>query len=194
MRAKHRYFVLSSSLVTLAGFVACGFPSVTIGPGGGDGGVEAGTESGGNGPDGGEGGGQVDADVGDVVVTDSSGEIDANSCDPADCDCDKDTYLRKGCGDAGSDPATVDCDDFNPLRNPGSGFVGNPTAKNQDWNCDGKVEKAYSEKFQCDFVVLCGRQDGFEGPVECGAKADFFRCNSSCQKELDKDITTQYCK
>lgn len=145
--------------------------------------------------------GGVDAEIADVTVADvttrddATATVDASGC--TTCDCDNDMSLVR---DAGCALSNFDCDDLDPLVNPGASFVSaawsSPHVPAGDWNCDGVATKQYAFGKVCPFANNCFGQ-AFEGNPACGATADFFDCKqgagSLCQK-VNLGPRTQACK
>ena len=162
-------------LAGMAILMACGFPSVEFASDASDGGptTEAGAETSKDGP-------AVDALV-DAATSDAESRTDATQrVDEAGCknpcDCDGDKFVNKSCLEAGADPKTADCDDFDPLRYPTKEAWTSevPSADNGgDWNCDNVVETQYGTGLNC--TTSCGAQ-GFTGTPKCGEAADYVAC------------------
>lgn len=167
---------------------ACSFPDVTFGTGGGaETGTDGTTGDGASGDGaGGDGGSSGDGAIIEAATrTDATSKIPDGSCDLlTSCDCDKDLHDRAGCDSGVRRDSGVDCDDFDPLRNPSAGLTDEPPDEGQvpkgDWNCDGRVDKAYDVGLNCRYVGIPGTCTG--GPAYkgtgpgCGLPADYFRC------------------
>jgi hypothetical protein len=182
--------VLSSALVVIA---ACGFPDVMF-----DTQRDTNASLGGEADDGGS---TEDVDawslkpvspyVEDPYARRDGGDavLDASVCaERAPCDCDDDGFADVACP---VDPSTIlssrgqplepgDCDDLDPLRFPGQGFVGVPPipGKSADWNCDGVEEHAHPTPIFCPGTPAtgCSDDEGFSGFVACGAVSKLLRC------------------
>jgi hypothetical protein len=191
--------------------IACSFPDVDFADE--TGGAETGTETTTTGD------AAVDApeDV-EIVRRDGSTAIEAGRCDggEANCDCDDDTFLRRGCfPDGGRDanapngPGGVawDCDDFDNFYYPGHGFTDEkPTSSEAgaDFNCNGVVEKAFPERgnpanpYNCNGIGLglCSATQGFLQAVPCGVEQDYFKCTAQVLVCTDDFVEpkTQLCK
>ncbi|MBX3263400.1 MAG: hypothetical protein KIS78_13070 [Labilithrix sp.] len=186
--------------------VACSFPEVTFGPGA-DGGSSPAADS-----------SEVDASTSDVsFVTDAvtredgtAAIADASVCETRPkCDCDDDGYADEACDvDASSllsskgEPLKPgDCDDLDPLRHPGQGFVDEVPAegKDGDWNCDDEVERFPLAKVTCSGNGLtgCVGSPGYLVEPVCGTANDVYACEASglgrCNS-IPKGRATQLCK
>lgn len=170
--------------------VACSFPDVTYAPAGG---AEAGATIDASEPS--------DARP-DVEVTGYEGGslVDANDCaQRTPCDCDGDHYYAVGC-DAGLPDGAVanDCDDLDSFRHPDQIFSdAGPTRDGTwDWNCSGKVEKAYAKSGCTNFFGNCSG-DGIRTDAPCGAFADWYVCTPipfGCKDQYDNSSVYQSCK
>lgn len=121
--------------------------------------------------------------------TDATGRVvDAAACAPTQCDCDDDGFADVGCStDAGNilssrgEPLKPgDCDDFDPLRFPGQGFVAETPlpGRSGDWNCDGIEESWLPDAQHCtlkDGTCRVGHRTLRERST-CGASIDLFEC------------------
>jgi len=198
VRAKRRFLLFT--LVPVTGMViaaACGFPNPPIddgkdgatNPDGGDGNSDGPIGN----PDGGDqtvSDGSTAVDV--VVRDDATAKVDAAGC-AASCDCDKDGYHKVGAGcDASVDAGNIDCDDTDPLRNPGMlVFVDEkPEGHDGDWNCNKEVEKGYPEKVTCQSIAGIGCTGGpdFNQPVKCGELGNLY----ACQQEVLNCVPTKF--
>lgn len=174
-RARVWSVAVSAAGATASIVIACSFPDVTFAPGseaggGGDGNAEAAAL------DGGGGDAPLDAPVADAEQrTDATQRVDEAGCKNP-CDCDEDKFVNKSCLEAGADPKTADCDDFDPLRYPTkTAFTTEvpPADNGGDWNCDTIVEPQYPTGLSC--TTSCGAE-GFTSKPTCGQSADYFRC------------------
>jgi hypothetical protein len=169
----------SLSICGVALVASCSFPDVQFassseGGGGGEGGLEASTDS----P---LGEAAADAAIIEAAVRDGATKIDGSGC--TSCDCDDDKFLsRKDGGCEGGPGAVYDCDDTDSFINPDQGFVGDvmwPSSYTvpYDWNCNGKVEKAYAVNLKCAYnLTTCTGGQGFKGDPTCGTAEDYFEC------------------
>lgn len=113
---------------------------------------------------------------------DATAKVPTGSCLADDCDCDKDKFLRAGCDAGTKSDAQVDCDDLDPLRNPAAGLTETAPEEGQvpkgDWNCDGRVDKAYPTGVTCraDLINGCLGGPGFQGDPPCGASGEYVDC------------------
>jgi hypothetical protein len=145
----------------------------------------------------GDGGGEAEAlldgsgmppatDAGPLAdaVTIDGARVDAASCSSTDCDCDRDGFPRASCNGSGTDAAVVDCDDLDPSRHPGQGFVATAPPSGQtpagDWNCNGMIEKAYPLGITCGNFsgAACATTQGFVGDPGCGVEGDYIECKA----------------
>ncbi len=190
--------------------VACSFPEVTFSPGAE---AEAGTS-----PDADEDASASDGAASDVTfVTDavtredaSAAIADASLCETRPkCDCDDDGYAATDCDvDAGGllspkgEPLKLgDCDDLDPLRHPGQGFVDEVPAdgKDGDWNCDQRVERFPAAKVTCrgNGLTGCVGDPGYLVEPVCGTANDVYACETpalgAC-KSIPKGRATQLCR
>ncbi|MBX3211095.1 MAG: hypothetical protein KF850_03610 [Labilithrix sp.] len=208
-------FILGSISLAMGTTWACSFPEVTFGP---PDDVEAGDDA----PAPGEGGAadvtdaleEEEQDAGPIlidgstvdalVVVDAGGKVDAAGC--ASCDCDDDNYSdldKPGCDLAGGAP---DCDDTDSRTHPNQGFLFDKAEppRNGDWDCNGTVEKLWTnEQATCSGLTLglgCSNIFGFTAPVACGEKGTWIRCKKrpgllalDCIVDEQK-LETQLCK
>ncbi len=187
--------------VSVAILVSCSFPEVTFtdGPGsGGDGNLETAPR---------DAPSDATADTALLegsVRDDATANVPEGSCVPEDCDCDKDTWLRGNCDSGTLHPTRLDCDDLDPLRHPDADPSQELPPPGQvppgDWNCDGKVDKAYEINIKCvSNIVSCTGGPGFTNDPTCGTKAAYYECKDlgipkgGCQEVL-KDQRVQLCQ
>lgn len=114
---------------------------------------------------------------------------DASVCaERTPCDCDEDGFARIDCP---VDPSTItsshgeplkpgDCDDLDPLRFPGQGFLAfepSPT-ETGDWNCDGIVEPDHLPVGSCKGTGVTGCIGGDAGVMggQCGDQTPWVQC------------------
>jgi hypothetical protein len=191
------------AVVGLALLVSCSFPDVELAAageagGGGEGGTgEASAEGSADSSSG------TDAALVEATTrTDAETKIDAAGC--TSCDCDKDGFFPLGSGCDGGPGPVPDCDDADELIKPTQTFVDefrwtslHPIAF--DWNCDGKVDRAYATNLNCGGLVLtgCTGGTGFKGAGPgCGSPDDYFECkgvNGVCAA-AKVDTRNQLCK
>ncbi len=96
------------------------------------------------------------------------------------CDCDGDGFADVACGADAGTLKPGDCDDLDPLRFPGQGFVMDPPPPGHDgdWNCDGIEEVLPAMPPACTRppnVCLVGER-GFSGRGRCGEVEDLREC------------------
>lgn len=104
----------------------------------------------------------------EAAVAPEGGLVDANGCDP--CDCDEDN-AKSEAGVCGGN----DCNDLDPFI-PHDGFVASkPIGHSGDWNCDGKVTKQFPVNIKCDLLTDCSAQ-GFKDDPSCGATGNYIFC------------------
>jgi hypothetical protein len=187
MKRRTVLFLAASSLGAAAIVAACTFPEVTFAPD-----VVGGDAAGGSSNDSGDTGDAPAADAsGDAAILEAatrdeaSAPIPDGSCLATDCDCDKDLAPRAQCDAGASSGKAVDCDDLDPLRRPNAPLTGEVPPAGQvpagDWDCDGKVEKAYPTNLKCTKTLTgaCTGGQGFKSDPGCGELADYFRCQAS---------------
>ncbi len=174
--ARDRGLVLVAccACAAVAILVACGFPTVDFAADGSDGATtDAGTDISMDGP---AADAFTDGAAGDAETrTDATQRVDEAGCKEP-CDCDGDKFVNKSCLEAGADPKTADCDDFDPLRYPTKSTWTSelpPADNGGDWNCDNVVEMQYGTGLRC--ATSCGAQ-GFTGTPKCGEAADYVQC------------------
>lgn len=161
-------------------------------------------------------GGAIDAD------TRKDGEdtvVDASICSTRPlCDCDNDTYRDEACAQKAIDAGDAslsstlkpnDCDDREPLRNPGEDFHADPVPAGAthggDWNCNTAVERKPPINLKCTATEVdvllplphkeykCGGGVGYLGAPACGAVADTYTCPSGqLTKEADCFVTVPH--
>lgn len=215
-------------VASLATFAACTFPDVSFAPEGADVDGGNGTSSGSSGAPGIDASGDAARDAGAGVDPDGVHQ-DAATRDPDSgivrpeagaeggvqgcgagggnaCDCDNDNVKNSSCPPQPS--GGFDCDDFDPLVHPGTGFVAakwdptSPHTPQGDWNCDGTVTKQYSFSVSCGLLNDCNGQ-GFRDNPGCGESGDYVFCKSAllpgvglaCAEDKTKQETrTQGCR
>jgi hypothetical protein len=171
---RHRALLAAAALGAcgLALVVSCSFPDVQF---------AGGTDGGGS-----DGGGMpmaIDAAAftsdGQVASGDGGGKVDAQGCDPLDCDGDGDKNKNF---DAGPDGPAPDCDDLDVrAKHSQTDFLDDlpvePT--NGDWNCDKSVVKLYPINVACSGFLAgdtCSLVKGFTGDPGCGQAGPFVYC------------------
>jgi hypothetical protein len=193
--------------------IACSFPDVTFSN------SEAGApgQDANSGTDGGpfvdDGGGPIirDAAINEASTRSDAQQVieDASVCAThTKCDCDEDGYAVIGCQE---DLATIrrrddagtlqpgDCDDFDPLRNPGqTDFLKiSPVKHAGDWNCNNTVERQIDVGFTCSGSAVLGCSDpGFKGVPPCGSQPTYYSCRANglgCT-EFDEGPRDVYCR
>ncbi len=102
-----------------------------------------------------------------AVRRSDASRIAEGGCGPNACDCDEDGNENQGCAAA----ELADCDDFDPLIKRNQGWVAEPWPAGiggleGDWNCDGLVERQYTDDLDCALLGCNGA--GFEGKPACG--------------------------
>jgi hypothetical protein len=113
----------------------------------------------------------------DSGVVRPDGGVDASACTP-ECDCDHDSHRSETC----SSPPKDDCDDFDPLVHPGSGFVAatwdpaSPHKIEGDWDCNGTTLKQFNHDVPCGLLSNCG--EGFKDDPDCGVTATYNHCQT----------------
>jgi hypothetical protein len=169
--------MMAAATLAAAIFVACGEPYGGNDPTVSD---EGGADAG-NAPllDGASADGADPA--GDAATrSDASALVDAAGCPT--CDCDNDTYNRAGCVDAGVDAGRIDCDDLDPLRFPGQGYVeAVPSLANGgDWNCDTQVDRLFAHDVSCGTFAgaACSSAQGFTTNPGCGISGTYVTCQA----------------
>jgi hypothetical protein len=184
MNRRRLAFVLASmSVCGIALVASCSFPDVQFatssegggGGGGGEGGLEGSTDS----PL-----GEASSDAAMIeaaVRSDADTKVDAAGC--KSCDCDNDTFLARVDGGCEGGPGAVyDCDDTDKFINPDQTWVGDVKWPSDyqviyDWNCNGKVEKAYPTNLKCAYnLTTCTGGQGYKGDPGCGTSEDYFEC------------------
>jgi hypothetical protein len=129
----------------------------------------------------------------------SSGKPDTGPCDDANCDCDRDGFLKKDCHDGAAELGPTDCDDTDPRAKPDADFREDPpepTTKG-DWNCDGKPEvEVTSSGVNCGASLAassgCSSISGYvEKDVACGAKRQFKKCKAPQVGTFCEDDTVE---
>lgn len=204
--------LLATALGATIVVVACSFPDVTYRSDDGDAGSEAdtgaseedtGTDAEPGVEDSGPDGEPPLIEAG--LPTDGSIIEDASACEGDDaglrlCDCDEDGWIIKGCdagstsGKKGNDKDGWDCDDHNRDINPRSDFKAVPMADGGwDWNCSGKVEKAYPDGYKCAEGLLCGTlgTNGFSPDMPCGGQGTVYACVAAAILDLTCKNNTQ---
>jgi hypothetical protein len=200
MQARRALLRFALALVPVTAVaIACSFPDVTFGT-----------------TEGGDGGGPI---IEDGAVNEASTRsdaqqviVDANVCATrTKCDCDEDGYAREDCEvplstiqrDGGGTLQAGDCDDYDPLRNPGQTQflkIKPPERHAGDWNCNNTVERQIRVGFTCSGNGLTGcSPPAFEGTPPCGSEGvPYLECRPAgavgpCNPvELDrKDV---YCR
>lgn len=188
MSRPKRVFVVASvvALFGVAIGAACTFPEVefapkgTSGEAGEGGGSEASTDAGADAID---EVAIVEASQPDgEVVKDAGMKVDAQGCTVCDCDGDQfNDTTKAGCSDAGG---ANDCDDTDTRYKPSQGYLDIPgePPRNGDWNCSGKVEKAYTAGIKCTSLAAnaCDGVEGFEDDPPCGASGGkYVQCKTT---------------
>lgn len=203
---KRRQGLVLACVVTLfacAIGAACTFPDVEFAPTGGGIG-EAGADGSEEGSADSSSGADASSDAALIEAatrTDASENVDAAGC--TTCDCDTDGFKERDGGCEGGPGAVYDCDDGDRDIRPTQTFVDDfhwtsvhPVPF--DWNCDGKVDKAYPTNLKCGGTVLtgCTGGQGFKGDPTCGTGEDYFECkgvNGLCAA-AKVDTRNQICK
>jgi hypothetical protein len=200
---RRRLVAISSIAAALSAVWACTFPLVTFGDADNDE-LDAAVSSDVEPPEEESGPILIDGSAVDaLVVVDAGGKVDAAGCTA--CSCDGDEYNKP---DAGC-PAVAgeyDCDDNDTRTHPYQGYLFDKAEppRNGDWDCNGKVEKLWTnESASCAGLTLgvnCQNIFGFTEPVACGEKGRWIRCKKrpgiltlDCVVDEER-LETQLCK
>ncbi|CAN5914157.1 hypothetical protein BH11MYX4_BH11MYX4_61360 [soil metagenome] len=209
MKRRALLLLVSTALCAIATAAACGFPDVGYATDPADGAPPDALVAGDSG-DAAEDtkvvldGGDPDA----LIVRDAGQRVDAATCQPDDCDCDKDGFrstLKAGC-----EGGANDCDDNDPRAQPNQGYLLDKAESPLfgDWNCSTKVEMLYPENVDCQALSpgtkTCDQIAGFEGTVGCSNFGKVVKCKtvpvpplnltSACAVGAQFPNTQQACK